>query len=149
VKIDPIERMNLTLSAGAVGVSLVLATPLFAASVAVGALLETLNFRGLQRQAQFLFWGEIRAGGIWTGVSALRFGLVVIGIGAALGFGADPVGLVIGLSLIMPAAIVEAWRARPALDPNAPVLAPDDADWERWNPWLARERDDAAEEADA
>lgn len=145
MSIDPIERTNLTLSAGAVAASLVLTTPTFAWSLAVGALLETLNFRGLYRSAQFLFWGQIRSGGAWSGVFALRFGMMVIGIGSALYFGAHPVGLLIGLSLIMPAAIIEAWRARPAVDPEAPQLAPDDPDWERWNPWLARERDESEE----
>ena len=46
----------------------------------------------------------------------------------------------------MPAVIIEAWRARPAVDPSAPALAPDDPAWERWNPWLARERRDIADE---
>ena len=141
MKIDPIERMNLTLSAGAVAASFVLATPLFAASLAVGALLETVNFRGLRRQAQFLFWGEIRSSGAWNGVFALRFVLLVLGIGGALAFGADPVGLLVGLSIIMPAAVIEAWRTRPAVDPDAPSLPADDPSWDRWNPWLARERE--------
>jgi hypothetical protein len=140
VSIDPIQRTNLTLSAGAVAASLFLASPAFAWSLAAGALIETLNFRGLYRSAQFLFWGHIRGGGAWSGVFLLRFSFLVIGIGAALYFGAHPVGLLIGLSLIMPAAIFEAWRARPAVDPEAPELAPDDPAWERWNPWLARER---------
>jgi hypothetical protein len=147
MRIDPTERTNLTLSAGAVAASLVLATPAFAASLAVGALLETLNFRGLRRQAQFLFWGQIRSGGVWAGVFGLRFGLLVIGIGVALTLGADPAGLLVGLSLIMPAAVIEAWRSRPPLDPSAPVLALEDPAWERWNPWLAHERE-ADEEAD-
>ena len=146
--IDPIERTNLTLSAGAVAASYVLAGPLFAGSLAVGALLEAVNFRGLRRQAQFLFWGQIRSGGAWSGVFALRFGILVLGIGAALFFGADPAGLLVGLSLIMPAAVLEAWRARPAVDPTAPALDADDPGWERWNPWLARE-DDEPEEDDA
>jgi hypothetical protein len=140
MRIDPIERTNLTLSAGAVAVSLALAGPAFAASLAAGALLEALNFRGLRRQSQFLFWGQIRSGGAWSGVYALRFGLLVIGIGAALAFGADPAGLLVGLSLVMPAAVIEAWRARPPVDPNAPALGPEDPAWEQWNPWLARER---------
>ena len=146
MSIDPIERANLTLSAGAVAASLVFASPAFAAGLAAGALLEAVNFRGLRRQAQFLFWGEIRSGGGWTGVSALRYGLLVIGIFAALYFGADPAGLLVGLSLIMPAAVVAAWRSRPAVDPSAPALDPEDPAWERWNPWLARERDDEAED---
>jgi hypothetical protein len=148
VNIDPIQRTNLTLSAGAVAASLVLTTPAFAWSLAAGALIETLNFRGLYRSAQFLFRGHIRGGSAWSGVFLLRFSFLVIGIGAALYFGAHPVGLLIGLSLIMPAAIFEAWRARPAVDPQAPQLDPDDPEWERWNPWLARERDES-EEVDA
>ena len=47
--------------------------------------------------------------------------------------------LVVGLSLVIPAAVIEAWRTRPPVDPRAPALAHDDESWERWNPWLARE----------
>lgn len=139
--IDPIERMNLTLSAGAVAAALVLVSPLFALSLAVGAGLEAINFHGLRNQAQFLFWGQIKNGSQWTGLFGLRFGIVIIGIGAALYFGADPAGLLVGLSLIMPAAVIEAWRTRPAIDPDAPALHPDDPSWDRWNAWLAREED--------
>ncbi|MGI9590550.1 MAG: hypothetical protein ACR2P8_04215 [Myxococcota bacterium] len=146
MKIDPIERTNLTLSAGAVAASLMLVSPVFALSLAAGAALEAFNFRGLRNQARFLFWGEIRSGGAWTGLYGLRFLVLVVGIGAALYFGADPVGLLIGLSLIMPAAVIEAWRSRPAIDPHAPKLDADDPAWDRWNPWLAREREETEEE---
>ena len=149
MSIDPIERTNLTLSAGAVAASLALASPGFAASLAVGALLEAWNFRGLRRSAQFLFWGEIRGSRGWLGVYALRMSLLVIGIGAALYFGAHPVALLIGLSLIMPATVIEAWRARPRVDPSAPSLAEGDPSWDRWNPWLAREREALDEREDA
>jgi hypothetical protein len=57
-------------------------------------------------------------------------------------FGADPAGLLIGLSIVMPAAVIEAWRTRPAIDPTAPAIDPEDEAWERWNPWLAREREE-------
>ena len=110
LKMDPIERTNLALSAGAVAASWWLATPAFALSLGFGALLEAVNFRGLRRSAQFLFWGQIQTGRGWSGLFALRFGLLVLGIGASLAFGADPVGLLVGLSLIMPAAVIEAWR---------------------------------------
>jgi hypothetical protein len=145
VKIDPIERTNLTLSAGAVAASLALASPLFTWSLAAGALLEAVNFRGLRRAADFLFAGQIGSGSVWSGLYAFRFAWIGIGIGVALYFGADPIGLLIGLSLIMPAAIIEAWRNRPAIDPDAPSLAPDDPEWDRWNPWLAREREEIEE----
>ena len=114
VALDPVQRTNLKLSAGAVAASLVLATPAFAFSLLVGALLEAFNFHGLRRSAQFLFGGQIQNGGSWLGVFALRFGLLVLGIGAALRFGDDPVALIIGLSLIMPAVLLEAWHTRPA-----------------------------------
>ena len=140
MSIDPIERTHLTLSAGAVAASLAFATPAFAVSLAFGALLEALNFRGLRRSAQFLFWGQIADGRGWSGVFALRFGLLVIGIGGALALGADALGLIVGVSLIMPAAVFKAWRTRPPIDPTAPALAPEDPAWEIWNPWLARER---------
>jgi hypothetical protein len=146
MKIDPIERLNLTLSASAVAASFVLASPVFALSLAAGAALEAFNFRGLHNQAQLLFWGQIQSGGGWTGLYALRFLVLVTGIGAALWFGADPIGLLIGLSLIMPAAVIVAWRNRPAIDPDAPALAEDDPAWDRWNPWLASERDETEEE---
>lgn len=144
--IQPIERLNLALSASATAATWWLVSPVFALSLGFGALLEAVNFRGLHQQAQLLFWGEIRSGGGWTGLYALRFGLLVIGIGGALALGAHPVGLVIGLSLIMPTTLWVAWRNRPAVDPNAPALALDDPDWERWNPWLAREREETDED---
>ncbi len=140
MSIDRIERTHLTLSAGAVAASLAFATPVFAASLAVGVLIEAVNFHGLRRSAQFLFWGEIAGGRGWSGVFALRFGLLVLGIGGALALGADPVGLIVGLSLIMPAAVFGAWRTRPPIDPTATVLAPEHPAWDGWNPWLARER---------
>ena len=139
--IQPIERLNLALCAGATAASWWLVSPGFALAVGFGALLEAVNFRGLYQQSQLLFFGEINGGRSWTGLYALRFGLLVIGIGGALALGAHPVGLVIGLSLIMPTAIWWAWRNRPGLDPSAPALAFDDPAWERWNPWLAREQE--------
>jgi hypothetical protein len=141
--------MNLKLSAGAAAASLVWATPVFAFSLLTGALLEAFNFHGLRRAAQFMFWGEISGSRAWMGVFALRFSLLAIGIIAALYFGADPVGLLIGLSLMMPAAVIEAWRARPAIDPNAPALDADDPSWDDWNPWLARERDQPETDEDS
>jgi hypothetical protein len=144
--IDPIERTNLALCAGAFAVCWWLVTPAFALGLGIGALLEAVNFRGLRRAAQFLFWGQIQGGRGWTGLFALRFSLLVIGIGAALAFGAHPAGLLVGLSLIMPAAVLEAWRTRPAIDPTAPALAPDDPGWEHWDAWFAREREPAQED---
>jgi hypothetical protein len=139
LRIDPIERTNLALCASAAVAGSWLLSPHFALSLLAGAVLEAVNFRGLRRSAEFLFRGNLSAGSGWQGLFALRFGLLVVGIGAALYVGAHPLGLLLGLSLIMPAAIFEAWRARPPIDPNAPALAPDDPAWDRWNPWLARE----------
>ena len=137
--LHPIERTNLKLSAGAVVASLALVSPLFALSLALGAAFEALNFRGLRLGAEALFAGELPARR--AGILGPRLVLLALALGVALYAGAHPVGLVVGLSLILPAAVIEAWRARPRIDPSAPALAPDDEAWERWNPWLARERE--------
>jgi hypothetical protein len=146
VNLDPIERTNLRLSAGAAALSLALAPPAFAASLLAGAALEWVNFRGLRRSAAAFFGGEIPGNNGYRAVAGLRFLLLAVGIATALGLGAHPVGLVIGLSLIMPAAVIEAWRHRPPPQPDAPRLAADDPDWDRWDAWLARERECALEE---
>jgi len=150
MSIDPIERWNIAISAGAVATSLAVATPAFATSLAVGAALEAVNFRAMRRSAQFLFWGVLPGQRAWAAVFGLRFLLLATGICAALYFGADAAGLLIGLSLIMPATVIEAWRSRPPVDTNAPRLDDDDPSWDRWNPWLAREskvRDEDEEES--
>ena len=150
MSIDPIERWNFAISASAVATSLALATPAFATSLAVGAALEAANFRAMRRSAQFLFWGVMPGQRAWAAVFGLRFILLATGICAALYFGADAAGLLIGLSLIMPATVIEAWRSRPPIDANAPRLDDDDPSWDRWNPWLAREskvRDEGEEES--
>lgn len=139
MNIDPIERWNIVISAGAVATSLAVATPLFAMSLAVGAALEAANFRALRRSTQFMFWGVMPGQRAWAAVFSLRFGLLAIGIIAALYLGVNAVGLLVGLSIIMPATVIETWRSRPPIDPNAPRLDDDDPSWDRWNPWLARE----------
>ncbi len=146
---DPIERMNLTLSVGAVAASFALAPPVFAGSVAVGAVLEAINFRGLYRASQLLFQGAVPEGARWSSGFGLRFALLAGGVAVALQVGADAIGLLIGLSLIIPASIIEAWRNRPPIDPDAPALDPDDEEWSRWNPWLAREREADPEDDEA
>jgi hypothetical protein len=144
--IEPIERWNLAISAGAVTTSLVFTTPAFALSLALGAALEAANFRGLQRSARFLLFDAVGGSSGWIAVFALRFSLLAICIGAALYFGAHPIGLLLGLSLIMPALLIEAWRTRPQIDADAPALDADDPSWERWNPWFAREDDSDPDE---
>jgi len=146
VNLDPIERTNLKLSAGAAALSLAVATPAFAASLLAGAALESVNFRGLRRSAAAFFGGELPGEGGFRALAGLRFLLLAVGIALALGVGADPVGLVIGLSLIMPAAVIDAWRHRPPVQPDAPSLDADDPAWERWDAWLAREREPAEDE---
>jgi predicted membrane-bound spermidine synthase len=139
MNIEPVQRWNLMLSAGAVATSLVLATPGFAFSLALGAMLETINFRGMHRAARFIVFESVGGARGWIFIFALRFTLLSTAIGAAIYFGANAVGLLIGLSLIVPAVLIEAWRIRPTIDPDAPTLDADDPSWESWNPWLARE----------
>jgi hypothetical protein len=139
MSINPIERWSLAISAGAVVTSFALVSPGFAVGVGVGAALEAFNFRGLLHSSQLLFAGMLPNQRAWTAGFALRFGVLAVGIGAALYFGANAAGLLVGLSLIMPAVVIEALRNRPPVVTDVPALSPDDSSWELWNPWLARE----------
>ena len=75
--------------------------------------------------------------------ATLRLVLLAAAMYFALELGANPIGLVLGLSLIVPATIWVAWRTvPPPLPPEAfDVPPPDDPSWDEWNPWLARERE--------
>ena len=137
--IDPTERLNLTMCAGALAASWVWASPSFAWSLAVGAVLETVNFRGLRRSSEAFFAGTLPGG--WSAGFAVRFMALTVGIGVAVWAGAHPVGLLLGLSMIVPASIIAAWRHRPPVLADLPAVPPEDPSWDRWNPWLARERD--------
>jgi len=137
--LDPIERTSFALSAGAIATAAALATPHFAVSLATGAVLSAINFRALRASAVAAFFGQLDSRVLWNGLFAIRFAFLAIAIGVATSADVDPAGLCVGLSLVVPAAFIEAWRTRPPLDPNAPALDPDDEAWDRWNPWLARE----------
>jgi len=141
VQLNSIERLNLAIAAGAVAVGYVTAGPGFATSLALGAGIEGVNFRALKRGSRRLFSGDLAVGHAWLAGFALRFILLAVAVALALRAGAHPVGLVLGLSTIVPAAIVGAWRARPPIGNPEPGPPPDDPSWDAWNPWLARERD--------
>jgi hypothetical protein len=136
---ERVERLNLAVSAGAAAAGYAFVSPAFAAGLAVGAAIEALNFRHLLRSGRQLFAGN-QVG--WSAGYALRFAFLGIGLAGALWLGAHPIGLVVGLSLILPLVVLEAWRTRPPIQADAPSLPPDDPSWDRWNPWLAREAED-------
>ena len=139
----PIEHIHLALSAGSVAAAAAFATPAFTAALAVGAAIEALNFRGLVISSRAFFDGMVQGSGGWAGLAALRLGVLATLIVLALRLGADPIGLVVGLSLILPASVAGAFRSRKQLptDPSPPTtLDPDDDAWERWDPWFAWER---------
>ncbi|HTY18262.1 MAG TPA: hypothetical protein VMH82_11085 [Myxococcota bacterium] len=138
---DPIERLNLALSAGAVAASFAVASPAFATSLALGAAIESVNFRVLRSASRRALSGELAPGGAWVAGFSLRFVLLAVAISFALRAGAQPVALVIGLSMIVPAAIAGAWVQRPPVGEPEPGPPTDDESWDRWNPWLARERE--------
>ena len=139
---------SLAFSAGAAAASWALVSPRFAGSLALGAALEALNFRGLFGYWQRALLGGEQAGWARFASLGLRFVALAGAIWAALALGAHPVGLLIGLSLVVPGVVLAAWRARPAPDPEAPALAADDPSWDAWNPWLAHERDAEDDEAE-
>lgn len=137
--LDPIERMNLTLSTGGLAASLAFASPAFAAAYVLGAALEAVNFRALRACSARLLAGQLGGGSLWTALLGMRLTILFLSMGIALVAGAHPLGLLLGVSTIVPAALGGAWLVRPAVDPNAPALAADDPSWDRWSVWRAGE----------
>jgi hypothetical protein len=121
-----VEQLNLGLSASAVAVSYAVATPHFAISLAAGALLEALNLGAILRAARRLFSGEMLTTG-WVGVLSLRFVLLAVAIYVTMQLGVHPIAFVVGLSIVMPATLIDAWWNRPPIiDPaELPVLVDD------------------------
>lgn len=121
-----VEQWNIGLSASAVAASLALETPHFATSLAAGALLEAVNLGALRRSAMRFFAGQMTRS--WTGAFALRFLMLAAGIYLTLQAGAQPVALLIGLSIAMPSVLIDAWLNRPPiLDPSTlPVFLEDE-----------------------
>lgn len=124
-----VEQWNLGLSAGAVAASLALVTPHFATSLAAGAFIEALNLGAIHRTAKNLFEGQVMAAG-WLGGFAMRFLLLGAAIFVVMNVGAHPVALLIGLSIAIPATLIDAWLNRPPiLDPaTLPTFLDDDED---------------------
>ncbi len=124
-----VEQWNLGLSAGAVAASFALATPHFATSLAAGAFLEAINLGAIHRAAQRLFAGEMMSRG-WVGGLSLRFIILGTAIYLTMQAGANPIALLIGLSIAMPATLIDAWLNRPPiLDPaTLPVFLEDGID---------------------
>jgi len=138
---DRTERLNWTIAGGALATSAVLAPAPFTASLAVGVALEAVNYRALRRSADLFFGGELGGGRAWGAGFGLRFVLLALAMAVAVGLGAHPVGLVIGLSTIVPAVLAAAWRQRPRLLATVPPgPPPDDPIWDSWNPWTASKR---------
>lgn len=131
---------NLGIAGAAVAASYAFGGTHFAMSVAVGAIVEAWNFRTLWRSSETLFFPERNSGFVAVAGFGGRFLLLAGFIAAALWAGADAIGLVTGLSLIVPSVLIAAWRARPPVLSQLPSLEQDDPEWDEWNPWLARER---------
>jgi len=111
--LHPMERMNLLLSTGAVATALVFASPRFAGSVAVGAALEAVNFHALCTAATHLFSGNLSSARLWVALYGARLIILLSGLGVSLAAGADPLGLLLGVSLVVPAVLIVAWRTPP------------------------------------
>lgn len=160
-----VERLNLGLSAGAVAASLALVSPHFAGSLAAGAFLEALNLGAIHRGAKRLFTGEIEGARTWIGLFSMRFLTLAAAIFVTMQAGADVAALLIGLSITMPATVIDAWLNRPpVVDPatlpsfvDGGGVAEDPSDdeyWESYSVWrpgrlITSERDDLLSEAAA
>ncbi len=160
MKLERVERLNLTLSAGAIAATFALASPHVASSFAVGAALEAMNFGALIRGARVYLGGGGQGSGPWLALFSVRFVLLGVGIVLAMQAGAHPVALLCGLSIAIPAVLIDGWLNRPQFDALAArhaeewqVPPPDDESWDRYSIWrptaLDEEADLAAELRDA
>lgn len=139
--LDRTEQLNWTIAGGALATSAAFAPAPFTASLALGVALEAVNYRALRRSTEVFFGKHGEAGRAWGAGFGLRFVFLAVAMTVAVGAGAHPVGLLIGLSTILPAAVVAALRQKPVT--SGPALAgppPDDPSWDAWNPWTASER---------
>ncbi len=93
--------------------------------------------RALRRMGKRLVSGELVATGPRMGIFGARFLLLAIGIVLSMAAGANPIALVIGLSIVVPAVVIDAWRHRPPIESCEPVVVPppDDPSWDDWNVW--------------
>ena len=138
---DGAEKLNWTIAGGALATSAVLAPPPFTAAMALGVALEAVNYRALRRSTELFFSGQGAGGRAWSAGFGLRFAFLAVAMTVAIGAGAHPVGLVIGLSTIVPAVVIAAIRQKPPLEAAAvPGPPPDDPSWDAWNTWTASER---------
>ena len=144
MKLERVERLNLTLSAGAVAATFAFASPHVASSLAIGAALEAMNFGALIRGARIYLGGGEQGSGPWLALFSVRFILLGAGIVLAMQAGAHPVALVCGLSIAIPTVLIDGWLNRPAIDPEAPaeggwgewsVPPPEDESWDRYSIW--------------
>jgi hypothetical protein len=144
--LDPMERLNLGFASGGLAASLAFGSPAFATSFALGAALEAVNFRALRACCTRLLAGELQGAGVWTALLGMRLSMLLVSMGIALVAGAHPLGLMLGVTTIVPAALLGAWWLRPAIDPDAPCLGPDDPSWDRWSVWRGGEVEPLEEE---
>jgi hypothetical protein len=146
-----VERLNFTLSAGAVAASFAFFTPQIASSVAAGALLEVINFRAMHASARSFFAGQLGGAGLWVGVVGLRLAVLGGAIVLAAMLGAHPVAFVVGLSIVLPAVVFDSWRNRPAIvdQSDYPAPDPDDPSWDRFSVWKITRADEDIDPAEA
>lgn len=153
MQLERVEKLNLTLSAGAVAATFAFASPHVASSLAIGAALEAMNFGALIRGARIYLGGGVQGSGPWLALFSARFVLLGVGIVAVMMAGAHPVALVCGLSIAIPAVVIDSWLNRPAIDPEAPgtgewtVPPPDDESWDRYSIWRPQALDEEVERA--
>jgi hypothetical protein len=143
-----LQGLNLTLSAGGLAASALLAGPAFTTAYALGAALEAVNFRALCACAQRVLAGQLDGGRFWIALLGLRLAMLFGAMGVALLAGAHPLGLLLGVSTVVPAVLIGAWWLGPPVDPDAPALPADDPAWDHWSVWRADVVEPAAEDAE-
>lgn len=107
-----IERIHLLIALGVVLLSWLLVSRDFFWGIGAGAVLGVLNLRMLMGCSRRLFAGLLGGGTRWALLFGFRFVFFAAAIGFAIASGIDPMGILIGFSTIVPAAIAGAWAER-------------------------------------
>lgn len=132
----PFASSYIAVSLAAYVLAAAFATAYFAWSLLLGIMLEWVNFVFLRRSCRRVLSGS--SSGL-IGNFGVRFVLLAVVVGLALSLGCHPIGLLVGLSVVVPSGIIAAWRVRPL--PLSSNINSEEYDWDNWDPWRAQERD--------
>lgn len=134
-----VQGYNAAFCALAALLALLFMSPAFAGAIVLGTVLGAANLRALWRHSEHVFFQTEGPRAPVALAFVFRFLLLGAALWLALSAGVNAIGVLIGLSILVPSIVIAAWRKRPPIMEGLPAMPADDPDWDLWNPWMARE----------